>query len=146
MALVYSGISHVGSELSDPFGHDTNDIHLEAFQKQIEEDTDGYDSSGGAKRAELPTSDVDDAGSPPSRASRGRRTAVPVVRKRRTREQRVARRRRRGPPPPEAAATLSPAPARRRSSTTNSPPPDADLAGGAAASEAASDGTGAPRR
>ena len=42
MGLVYFGISYVGSELSDPFGHDTNDIHLEAFHRQIEEDLGYY--------------------------------------------------------------------------------------------------------
>lgn len=42
MALVYFGINHVGTELSDPFGHDTNDIHLEAFLRQIDEDLGCY--------------------------------------------------------------------------------------------------------
>jgi len=42
MALVYFGINHVGTELSDPFGHDTNDIHLEAFMRQIDEDLGTY--------------------------------------------------------------------------------------------------------
>ena len=42
MALVYFGINHVGTELSDPFGQDTNDIALEAFQRQLDEDLGTY--------------------------------------------------------------------------------------------------------
>ena len=42
MALVYFGINHVGTELCDPFGSDTNDIALEAFQRQLDEDLGTY--------------------------------------------------------------------------------------------------------
>ena len=42
MALVYFGISHVGSELSDPFGSDHTDLKLDVFLAQVEENLGDY--------------------------------------------------------------------------------------------------------
>ena len=152
MALVCFGISHVGSELSDPFGHDTNDIHLEAF-KQTEEDTDGYIQQWRQlKRAELPTSDVDDAGSPPSRAScsKGSSNSVRKVVRKKTLIRTGGSSASADTPAPATYSPEAAAPAGARASAKLDDEFAAaihpDLAGGAAASEAASDGTGEPRR
>ena len=76
MGLVYFGISYVGSELSDPFGHDTNDIHLEAFHRQIEEDLGYYimqwsllPALAEPRRSPPPGAEASRASSPPSSLS-----------------------------------------------------------------------------
>ena len=42
MSLVYFGINTVAHRLADPFGTDSDDISLDSFATQIQEDLDGY--------------------------------------------------------------------------------------------------------
>ena len=99
MGLVYFGISYVGSELSDPFGHDTNDIHLEAFHRQIEEDLGYYIMQWSLllpDRHEAPRRPLVDAGEGDLRVRTRRRGRAEGQRVRRVDEGRRDRRRPRG--------------------------------------------------
>ena len=42
MGLIYFGMNDVSDHLADPFGIDSNDIHLEVFLRQIDEDFVNY--------------------------------------------------------------------------------------------------------
>ena len=58
MSLVYFGINTVAHRLADPFGTDSDDISLDSFATQIQEDLDGYvrnwSSSGASPSSEGP--------------------------------------------------------------------------------------------
>ena len=57
MGMVYFGINTVANQLADPFGTESDDINLDGFATQIQEDLDGYVRNWSSSGAEEASSD-----------------------------------------------------------------------------------------